>query len=281
MSSRHRLGTGGDGALTYEGYLKVRELIDLQKVESDPPHHDELLFIITHQAYELWFKQILFELDATVVALDADDAGRAIHSLRRVATIERLLVQQIHVLETMTPADFLGFRDRLNPASGFQSVQFREMEFLSGLKNAALLEEFAGDPPAVAQLRRRLDGRSLREAWQELLDRRGFEQPRGGGEAEDDKEAREARLLSLRTIYEDPAGHRELYDLCECLVEHDQQVQLWRAHHVAMVERMIGHKIGTGGSEGVGYLRSTLGKRFYPDLWAVRTRLRGPEEGSG
>lgn len=267
MSSRYRLGKG-EGKLTYEGYLRVRELIDLQQLESDPPHHDELLFIITHQAYELWFKQILFELDGALAAMDADDPAEAVHYLRRVAAIERLLVGQIHVLETMTPMDFLGFRDRLNPASGFQSVQFREVEFLSGLKREAILKEFRDDPEATARLRRRLDGRCLPDAFRALLRRRGLDQPDG-----EEDGAAAARVRALVAIYEDRRGQSELYPLCEALLEHDQLIQIWRSHHVAMVERMIGHKIGTGGSEGVGYLRTTLQHRFFPDLWAVRTRL--------
>ena len=151
MPDRHRLGSGEDGKLTYEGYLRVPELTSLQECLSDPPHHDELLFIITHQAYELWFKQILWELEGAVVAMGADDPRRATHLLRRAAAVERVLVQQIHVLETMTPVDFLGFRDRLNPASGFQSVQFREVEFLSGAKNESILGEFQDDPGEIGR----------------------------------------------------------------------------------------------------------------------------------
>jgi len=276
MPDRHRLGSGEDGKLTYEGYLRVPELISLQGCLSDPPHHDELLFIITHQAYELWFKQILWELEGAVASMGADDPRRATHLLRRAAAIERFLVQQIHVLETMTPVDFLGFRDRLNPASGFQSVQFREVEFLSGAKKESILGEFQDDPGALARLRRRLDEPSLDDAFRALARRRGFDQPEG-----EDAEAASARATALAGIYQEERQHPELYDLAEALLEHDELIQLWRFHHVRMVERMIGGKPGTGGSEGVAYLRGTLGKKFFPDLWNLRTRLRKPTDRGG
>jgi tryptophan 2,3-dioxygenase len=268
MSSKHRLGGGDAGDITYEGYLKVPELIGLQKCLSEPQNHDELLFIIVHQAYELWFRQILFELDATVGALESGDVGNAAHWMRRVGAIERLLVPQIHILETMTPVDFLGFRERLNPASGFQSVQFREVEFISGLKDKRILDEFAGDTHAAARLRRRFDAPGLNEGFRSILRGGGFEQPEG-----DDPVAVEARLSGLQRLYERPDEARDLYNLAEFLLDHDENIQLWRYHHVRMVERMIGFKVGTGGSEGVGYLTSTLKKRFFPDLWAVRTRI--------
>ena len=271
MSSKHRLGSGDGGKLTYESYLKVNELIGLQECVSEPRHHDELLFIVIHQAYELWFRQILFELDATVEVMQDGDAGSAIHWMRRVGVIERLLVQQIHILETMTPVDFLGFRERLNPASGFQSVQFREVEFVSGLKNEGILAEFADDPRATERLRARFDAPGLAEGFRSLLRSHGFEQPEG-----DDESALEARLAGLQRLYERPGDARQLYDLAELLLDHDENFQLWRYHHVRMVERMIGFKIGTGGSEGVGYLTSTLKKRFFPDLWTVRTRIGQP-----
>jgi tryptophan 2,3-dioxygenase len=275
MPSRHRLGRG-EPTLTYEGYLKVPELIALQHLRSSPPEHDELLFIITHQAYELWFRQILFELDGALEALGRDDARRAIHLMRRVAEIERLLVRQIHVLETMTPADFLAFRDRLNPASGFQSVQFREVEFASGVKDARILAEFAGDPGAHGRLRRRFDAPALPDALRALLRGRGIEQPEG-----EDSAAAAVRLRALAAVYEEPDARPDVYDLCEALLDHDEQIQLWRHHHVRMVERMIGHKIGTGGSEGVAYLERTLTKKCFPDLWAARTWLRPPSERKG
>lgn len=269
MTSGPRLGPDAGGDLTYEGYLRVLDLISLQQCRSDPPHPDELLFIVVHQAYELWFRLILWEIEGAVGALDRDDLRGATHRLRRIGAIERVLVSQIHVLETMTPVDFLAFRDRLNPASGFQSVQFREVEFLSGMKDARVLAQFDADPGAHARLLRRFEGRDLPAAFRAALERRGFPQPEG-------EEAAEARIGALVPIYQAPAAHPELFDLAEALLEHDEQIQLWRYHHVRMVERMIGAKIGTGGSEGVAYLERTLHKRGFPDLWAVRTRLAPP-----
>jgi len=272
----HRLGPRPDGDLTYESYLRVPELLALQHCRSSPAHPDELLFIITHQAYELWFKLILWEAEGAVAALARDDARGATHHLRRIIAIERVLVPQIHILETMTPVDFLGFRDHLNPASGFQSVQFREVEFVSGMKDARVLAEFDADPAVHARLERRFREPGLAEGVRALLRGRGLDQPEG-----DDPAAASARVGGLVPIYQDPRTRPELFDLAEALIEHDVQVQLWRYHHVRMVERMIGSKIGTGGSEGVPYLDRTLGKRGFPDLWAVRTRLESPGRGGG
>ena len=266
--SKHRLGSGPVEGPTYEGYLQIPALIGLQRCLTDPPQHDEMLFIVTHQAYELWFREVLFELDAVVEALEADDPLRATHLLRRVAAIERVLVAQVHVLETMKAVDFLAFRDHLNPASGFQSVQFREVEFVSGLKEPKMLDEFRGDPVASDRLRRRLEGTAIPEAFQGLLRRSGVDQPEG-----DDAEAAEARVRGLVVLYGDDPRYRDLFELAESLLDHDEQLQFWRFHHLRMVERMIGAKSGTGGSEGVRYLQSTLGKKCFPDLWSVRTHL--------
>jgi tryptophan 2,3-dioxygenase len=189
--------------------------------------------------------------------------------MRRVVEVERLLVQQIHILETMTPMDFLGFRDRLNPASGFQSIQFRELEFASGLKSSRVLEEFRDDTDIQVRLRRRWEGASLPDAFRQLLRARGLDQPDG-----DDAASAATRIASLAGLYREPGDHADLLELCEVLLSHDEQIQLWRYHHVRMVERMIGFKRGTGGSEGVGYLQTTLDKKCFPDLWAVRTHLQ-------
>lgn len=274
MSTRHHLGTGGGEELTYEGYLRIQELIGLQHCRSEPVHHDELLFIITHQAYELWFKLILFEVDGAMQAMQSGEAVAATHGLRRVVRIEQLLVQQIHIMETMRPVDFLGFRDRLNPASGFQSVQFRELELSSGFSCPEILEEFKADPEAQARLRRRLEGVSMPQAFRALLRARGLDQPDGEEEA-----VVARRVQALAALYQQPGLNQDLVDLAEELLSHDEQIQLWRFHHVRMVERLIGFKRGTGGSEGVAYLQSTLGKKCFPDLWAVRTHLH-PEKGS-
>jgi tryptophan 2,3-dioxygenase len=249
--------------LTYGRYLRVDDLLSLQEGLSSPPHHDETLFIVIHQVYELWFKQVLHEVDTAVAELRADRVAEATRLLRRVVEIERLLVQQVRVLETMRPQDFLGFRYLLNPASGFQSVQFRELEFALGIRDESLLVHLRCGEEERARLSRRLSSPSVGEALDALLQRRGLL----------GADAAAGRLAALRRLYEEAEEHAELNALCEVLVDIDECLSLWRAHHVQMVERMIGAKRGTGGSDGVGYLRSTLPKRAFPDLWAVRTHL--------
>lgn len=250
--------------LSYGGYLKVPELLSLQQLLSDPPAHDELLFIVIHQVYELWFKQLLWELEGTRDAMDRDGVARARHYLARVHSIERVLIQQVEVLESMSPQDFLQFRTHLAPASGFQSVQFREVEFLSGLKDARYLERLASDPDEAARLRRRLDEPTLWDAFCGLLSRQGLPMPL------DDEATRRASLLA---IARDRDTYSDLFDLSEELLTHDELFALWRQRHVLMVERQIGSKTGTGGSTGASYLRTTLDKRFYPDLWSLRSYL--------
>jgi tryptophan 2,3-dioxygenase len=260
--------------LTYGDYLKVEELLELQKVLSSPAHHDEPLFIIIHQVYELWFKLILHEVDSAAAHLRADRVGEATRLLRRVVEIQRLLVSQVRILETMRPQDFLGFRYHLNPASGFQSVQFRELEFALGLKDTDIHKHLVSTPAEAARLRARLAAPSLGDVFDDLLVRRGFPreppaQAAPGGRAQPE----EWRLLALVKVYDDPDAYPDLLALAEVLVEIDECLALWRAHHVQMVERMIGSRRGTGGSEGVAYLQSTLPKRAFPDLWRVRTRI--------
>lgn len=261
--------------LTYGRYLKVPELLSLQHCQSDPAHHDEPLFIIIHQAYELWFKLMLHELDTAAAHLDADRVGEGTRLLRRVVEIQRVLVEQVGVLETMRPQDFIGFRYHLNPASGFQSVQFREVEFLLGLKERGLLAALRSEPGDLARLERRLAGRSLPDVFDALLLRRGF--PRLPEPPAPDLDGRvrpeDWRLRALLRLYEQPDAYPDLMALCEVLLDVDEQLGLWRARHVVMVERMIGAKRGTGGSDGVGYLRTTLPKRAFPDLWRVRSHI--------
>ncbi|HWS55810.1 MAG TPA: tryptophan 2,3-dioxygenase family protein [Pyrinomonadaceae bacterium] len=261
--------------LSYNKYLRVRDLIELQVCLSDPAHHDELLFITIHQAYELWFKQILHELDAAVEAMGQDRAPVATRALARAGEIERLLVTQIHILETMTPSNFLGFRDRLNPASGFQSMQFREIEFASGLKDESVLRAFAGDEFAAARLRARFDAPTLGEAFYALLSRRGLDAPADDPALPEDERRRlygHRTRAALEVISHFEERYEE-FQLAEALIAHDEHFSLWRHHHVKMVERMLGTKKGTGGSEGVNYLKTTLDKRFFPELWEARTHL--------
>jgi len=237
--------------LSYGTYLKVPELLQLQHRLSS--EHDELLFIVAHQVYELWFKVVLFELEAARDRIDADDVFFARHHLHRVYVVEKLLVEQIEVLETMSPQDFLAFRSKLAPASGFQSVQFREIEFLSGLKEPSYVARLEASLDELSRLRRRLDEPSLDDAFRALIKRRG--------------------APSLVEIFRDRERFGDLFDLCEGLLNHDETFAHWRSRHVLMVERQIGSKSGTGGSSGAEYLRSTLGKRFYPELWEVRSQL--------
>jgi len=237
--------------LSYGTYLKVPELLSLQQGLSQ--EHDELLFIVAHQAYELWFKVVLFELEAARDRIDADDIFFARHHLHRVHVIEELLVEQIEVLETMSPQDFLAFRSKLAPASGFQSVQFREIEFLSGLKEPKYVARLEATAEEMSRLRRRLEEPSVGDAFRALIERRGSP--------------------TLVEIFRDRERYGDLFDLCEALLDHDETFAHWRARHVLMVERQIGSKSGTGGSSGAEYLRSTLDKRFYPELWDVRSQL--------
>ena len=270
---------GSNAPLSYNKYLRVADLINLQGCLSDPQHHDELLFITIHQAYELWFKQILHEIDAAIIMMNEDRLAAAARTIRRIVEIEKLLVTQIHILETMSPISFLAFRDQLNPASGFQSMQFREIEFASGLKHESLLNEFRDDGFAYGRLQKRFAGPSLGDAFYSALRKRGLEAPADGasGEGVLDPEERKKRYEKrTRTVLEILTHFEERYEefqLAEVLLEHDEYFSLWRSHHIKMVERMVGTKRGTGGSEGVGYLRTTLDKKFFPELWEARTYL--------
>ncbi len=248
--------------LSYGSYLKVDELLGLQQPLSDPPHHDEMLFIIIHQAYELWFKQVLHEVDAAMRALDRDDLRRVAKHFRRIHAIQRLLEQQVDILETMAPQEFNQFRDNLNPASGFQSVQFRELEFACGLARTELLQRIELGHGQRARLEARAKDPSLYDRVKALLRRRGFA-----------VDPSSELVESYRRIYSNETEYYELYLLLEDLIEFDERFLLWRGRHVRMVERMIGQKQGTGGSSGARYLEGTLGYRFFPELWEVRTHL--------
>jgi tryptophan 2,3-dioxygenase len=252
-----------EGLLTYGGYLAVPELLELQRLRSDPPVHDELLFITVHQAYELWFKQVIFELETIRDRMIEGDAVRARHYLTRVHAIERVLIEHIEVLETMSPQDFLEFRSLLSPASGFQSAQFRELEFLTGLKERRYLRDLAATPEELERLARRLEEPTVWDGFVALLEANGLPMP------EDDEDARTQILLNMAR----EPNHAALFAVAEGLLDHDEAIAQWRYHHVLMVEREIGAKTGTGGSSGVEYLRSTLDKRFFPELWGLRSHL--------
>ncbi|HXJ62372.1 MAG TPA: tryptophan 2,3-dioxygenase family protein [Actinomycetota bacterium] len=253
-----------DEGLSYGSYLKVPELISLQQLLSDPPAHDELLFIVIHQTYELWFRQLLFELESVRDLMFDRQPEDARHYLQRVHTIENVLVEQIAVLETMSPQDFLQFRSHLSPASGFQSVQFREVEFLSGLKQRGFLAHLGETTDERERLERRLGEPTLWDAFCDLLEANGLPMP-----ADDD----DARMRSLVTMARERERHAELWYLSEDLLTHDELFSLWRYRHILMVMRQIGSKTGTGGSSGASYLQSTLDKHFFPDLWELRSEL--------
>jgi tryptophan 2,3-dioxygenase len=226
------------------------------------------LFIIIHQVYELWFKQLLHEIDTIVERLDSDDPLSAHRLLRRCIEIQRVLVSQVAVLETMTPMDFLAFRDHLNPASGFQSYQFRELEYVSGLKDPRFLKNYDEGSEERARLEDRLNRPSVGEAFYSMLRRRGFDLAAG-----DEEDARARRVVELMRIYQESEKHYDLFLLSESLIEYDETFALWRLHHVKMVERMIGGKTGTGGSQGAAYLKKTVERKFFPELWELRTNL--------
>ncbi len=275
FSGSSAAGSAGGSSLTYNSYLKVPELKQLQICQSNPPHHDEPLFIIIHQTYELWFKLILHEIDTVFSLMAENKTRRATFFMQRVVAILKLLVEQIHILETMSPKDFLGFRYNLNPASGFQSSQFREVEFAGGLRDERMLEHFRSDPDAYERLAARSETPSLKDAFYALLRRKGFNLPEETASMTEEQkaEAQDSRIKELLKVYDDQDKYGDVYDLAESFVEFDEYIFLWRTHHVTVVERMIGFKRGTGGSEGVGYLRTTLEKRCFPDLWKLRTYL--------
>jgi tryptophan 2,3-dioxygenase len=258
--------------VTYGSYLRIPELLSLQQPASDPPEHDETLFIIIHQVYELWFKQVLHELDHFADHLNADRPHKGAHQLKRVLKIFKTLVAQLDVLETMTPLEFESFRRFLASASGFQSVQFRELEFLLGFKSAAHAGRFADQPELKAALNRRLEAPSLWDVFLAFLYRAGHHVPVEvlNRDVQQPVTSSEGVQETLVEVYRnDPA----LAELCESLTDLDEGLQEWRYRHVKMVQRTIGTKAGTGGSAGAEYLQTTLFRAAFPDLWEIRVRF--------
>jgi tryptophan 2,3-dioxygenase len=257
---------------TYSEYLKLEELLALQRPLSRGPEHDEMLFIVIHQVYELWFKEILHELAYLEQQLDRHDAARAQHTLKRILTILKVLVAQLDILETMTPLEFLSFRDRLESGSGFQSYQFRELEFALGRKDPRALERYPSGSGARLSLERRLGSPTLWDAFLRFLAASGADVPASllkrdvGGPIEPSPDLQ--RIL-IEIYRNNPA----LTELCERLVDLDEGVMEWRYRHVKMVQRTIGTRRGTGGSAGAEYLATTLNQPLFPDLWAIRTEL--------
>src|ERR1700686_3159500 len=264
--------------LTYSSYLKVPELLKLQHPQSSPQHHDELLFIIVHQTYELWFRELLHDLDAVVANLRAsganptsrDEVYEAARLLRRCTEITRVLVEQFTILETMLPTHFMAFRGKLEPASGFQSEQFRELEFLCGLKDEKMLAYHRPTPEAHALLERRLREPSLHDVFFDALRAMGKLQFADGAT---ERKRFDARAQAILSLYRDERSNRDWIDVCERLTEFDELVVSWRLRHIQLVERVIGARMGTGGSAGSSYLKHTLDKKFFPELWEARTLL--------
>src|SRR3954463_7847165 len=245
----------GSPAVTYASYLKLDELLALQQPRSEGPEHDEMLFIVIHQIYELWFKELLHEFDRVCRLLEDDEPHRAQHVFKRILTILKVMVGQIDVLETMTPLEFLSFRARLEAASGFQSDQFRQIEFLLGLKSEEAIARFPEGSRARQALQRRLAEPTLWDAFLTYLAREGYQ----GDDVQ----------KTLIDVYRKDPKNAEL---CERLVDLDEGIQEWRYRHVKMVERTIGIRTGTGGSAGAPYLRGTISRPVFPDLWAIRSQ---------
>lgn len=259
-------------SLTYSSYLKLDQILSAQCPRSEGPEHDEMLFIIIHQVYELWFKQVLHEVDYLQQRLIDHDTPRALHTLRRVLTILKTMVGQIDILETMTPLEFLSFRNRLESASGFQSYQFRELEFLLGHKRRRIMSHYAEDGVAQQRLEARYRAPTLWDAFLRYLAGKGYPVPQALLErdiTEAIKPSPEVQQILIDVYRNDPS----LIRVCERLVDLDEGIQEWRYRHIKMVERTIGTKQGTGGSAGVQYLETTLLKPIFPDLWAIRAEL--------
>ena len=259
-------------AVTYASYLRLDDLLSLQQPHQGEMEHDETLFIVIHQVYELWFKEVLHELDHLMALLRANDAASASHTLKRILTILKVLVAQIDILETMTPLGFLAFRDRLDTGSGFQSFQFREIECALGIKHAAVLERY----PAGSEHRRRVERRftspTLWDAFLRFLGANGYAVPQVLLERDVTaliEPSPELQQLLVRVYRTNPA----VQSVCERLVDLDEGLMEWRYRHVKMVERTIGTRRGTGGSAGAAYLTTTLNRPAFPDLWAIRTEL--------
>jgi tryptophan 2,3-dioxygenase len=261
-----------DPAVTYSNYLKIDELLLLQQPRSSGPEHDEMLFIVIHQVYELWFKELLHEFDRVRVLLEGDESHRVQHTLKRILTILKVMVAQLDILETMTPLEFLTFRERLEAASGFQSDQFRQLEFVLGLKSDHAIARFAANTRARVALQQRYDAPTIWDAFLRYLSREGYRVP--AAQLARDVTApvepsAEIQQILIEIYRKDPKNA----ELCERLVDLDEGMQEWRYRHVKMVERTIGARVGTGGSPGAKYLRTTLHQPFFPDLWTVRSEL--------
>ena len=257
---------------TYTSYLRLDELLDLQTPASGGEEHDEMLFIVIHQVYELWFKQVLHETDLLRRAFEGNDRPLALATLKRILTIFKTLVSQVDILETMTPVSFSSFRHRLDTASGFQSIQFREFEAALGARRPGMAHHIPEGSEERRRVEQRLQEPSLYSSFLRFLSLNGYAVPEeviGRDVAESPAEDERVQEILVGIYKSDPTNR----DVCERLVDLDEAIQEWRYRHVKMVQRTIGMKIGTGGSAGVEYLKNTLFKPLFPDLWAIRTSL--------
>ena len=260
-------------ALTYSSYLKLDQLLDLQQMQSNGNAHDEMLFIVIHQNYELWFKELLHEIDFLLVTLETREIVQARRTLNRFRSILKVLALQMDILETMSSPQFLTFRDLLGNASGFQSAQFRELEFAFGHKRAELLQAYPEKSSARQRLRKRLESATVWDSFMHYLSQCGYPIPAhvlNRDLARKIEPSRKVQSILLQIYRND----RDTADFCESLLDIDEGIQEWRYRHVKMVERIIGNRSGTGGSTGVEYLKSTLFNPSFPDLWAIRSEFK-------
>lgn len=258
--------------LTYSRYLEIDQLLKLQNLFSSEKEHDEMLFIITHQVYELWFKQLLHECDRLVEVLQASELPRGQHTLKRILTILKTMVSQVDILETMTPLEFLSFRNSLESSSGFQSCQFRELEFFLGYKRAAIMSSFSQDVNSYQRLQKRLHAPSIWHYFLEFLQNNGYTVPdsvMNRNSTLPTEPNQEVQKILIEIYRHEPT----ISAFCEGMVDLDEGLQEWRYRHVKMVQRTIGTKMGTGNSSGADYLIQTLLTPVFPDLWNIRSEL--------
>ena len=261
--------------MSYAGYLRLDKILDAQSPLSSPEHHDEMLFIIQHQTSELWMKLMIHELTAARSFVTADELEPSFKILARVKQIQRMLFEQWSVLETLTPSEYAEFRGVLGNASGFQSAQYREIEFLLGNKDPNAVRVFKHDEALHKHLTTALHAPSLYDEFLSHLARRGMAVPDSCLERDWSLpyEPSEELIPVFKTIYEDTKTHWDAYEMCEKLIDVEAQFSLWRFRHMMTVERVIGFKRGTGGSSGVPFLRRAVDIRVFPELWHVRTEI--------
>ncbi|MHB8878690.1 MAG: tryptophan 2,3-dioxygenase [Myxococcaceae bacterium] len=274
-----------EGSTSYGDYLELPQLLSAQKPRSNPAHHDELLFVIQHQTSELWMKLMIHELTAAKAYLQADRIEPVFKVLARVGQIQQVLFDQWAVLETLTPNEYLEFRDVLGPASGFQSCQYRAIEFLLGNKDRRLLAPHRHVAKVHDWLQGLLEAPSLYDEFLRYLHRRGLPVPeaRLNRPFAEPYESHPGVVALFRLVYQDTAHHWDAYEMCEKLVDLEERFQLWRFRHMKTVQRIIGFRTGTGGSSGVAFLKKALDLTFFPELWEVRTHLApaAPPDGAG